>query len=82
MIIVGVGCASEAGVAEFGRRRIIDFTPPGKSMFYDGPGGDFMRKMGAAPDVPQQADDLLAFLVDEAAARAGPRRIAWMTTMA
>lgn len=64
MIIVGVGCASEAGVTEFGRRRNIDLTPPGKSMFFDGPGGDFMRKMGA-PTAPQQADDLLAFLVDE-----------------
>jgi predicted alpha/beta superfamily hydrolase len=65
LIIVGIGCASEEGLAEYGRRRIIDLTPPGKSMFYDGPGGDFMRKMGAALDSPQQADDLLNFLVDE-----------------
>jgi predicted alpha/beta superfamily hydrolase len=34
-------------------------------MFYDGPGGDLMRKMGAPEGQPQQADDLLAFLVDE-----------------
>jgi predicted alpha/beta superfamily hydrolase len=65
MIIVGVGCASEAGVAEYGRRRSIDLTPPGKSMLYDGPGGDFMRKLGVPTDGSQQADDLLAFLVDE-----------------
>jgi uncharacterized protein len=65
MIIVGVGCTSEAGVAEYGRRRIIDLTPPGKSMLYDGPGGDFMRKLGVPADLSQQADDLLAFLVDE-----------------
>jgi predicted alpha/beta superfamily hydrolase len=66
MIIVGVGCASEAGVAEYGRRRGIDFAPPGKSMMFDGPGGDFFRKMGM-PDKGgvQGADDLLAFLVDE-----------------
>lgn len=65
MIIVSVGCASGAGVAEYGRRRGIDLTPPGKSMFYDGPGGDFMRKLGAPEGAPQQADQLLAFLVDE-----------------
>jgi len=64
MIIVAVGCASEAGAAEFGRRRVIDFTPPGASFFYDGPGSDFLRKLGA-PEMPRQADDLLAFLVDE-----------------
>jgi predicted alpha/beta superfamily hydrolase len=65
MIIVGVGCASEAGVAEYGRRRTIDLTPPGKSMLYDGPGGDFMRKLGVPDGGSQQADDLLDFLVDE-----------------
>lgn len=66
MIVVAVGCASDAGVMEQARRRAIDLTPPGKTMFYDGPGGDFMRKLGA-PDggAPQQADDLLAFLIDE-----------------
>jgi predicted alpha/beta superfamily hydrolase len=70
MIVVGVGCASEAGVAEYGRRRSIDLTPPGRSMLFDGPGGDYMRKLGGASmqaldDMPRQADDLLAFLVDE-----------------
>jgi predicted alpha/beta superfamily hydrolase len=65
MIIVSVGCPSKAGVAEYGRRRIIDLTPPGKSMLYDGPGGDFMRKLGVQDGAPQHADDLLAFLVDE-----------------
>lgn len=65
MIIVGVGCASEAGAAEFGRRRSIDFTPPGKSVLFDGPGGDYFRKLGVPEGGEQKADDLLAFLVDE-----------------
>ncbi len=65
MIIVAVGCASEAGAAEFTRRRSIDFMPPAKSMLFDGPGGDFIRKLGAPDDGARQADDLLAFLVDE-----------------
>jgi predicted alpha/beta superfamily hydrolase len=64
MIIVAVGCASQAGVAEYGRRRMIDLAPPGKSMLFDGPGGDFMRKLGM-PEGAQQGEDLLAFLVDE-----------------
>jgi hypothetical protein len=66
MIVVGVGCASEAGVIEQGRRRAIDLTPPGKTVFYEGPGGDYLRKL-SGPDgaMPQQADDFLAFLVDE-----------------
>src|SRR6185312_10440664 len=41
MIIVGVGCSSDAGVAECGRRRAIDFAPPGKTILFDGPGGDY-----------------------------------------
>ena len=66
MIIVGVGCASEAGATEFGRRRSIDFAPPGKSILFDGPGGDYFRKLGVPEEgTRQQADDLLAFLVDE-----------------
>lgn len=66
MIIVGVGGASEAGAAEFGRRRSIDFAPPGKSILFDGPGGDYFRKLGVPEEgTRQQADDLLAFLVDE-----------------
>jgi len=65
MIIVGVGCASEAGAAEFGRRRSIDFTPPGKSILFDGLGGDYFRKLGVPEGGEQKADDLLAFLVDE-----------------
>jgi predicted alpha/beta superfamily hydrolase len=66
MIVVGVGCPSEAGTAEFGRRRSIDFAPPGKSMYFDGPGGDYFRKLGMPEGgLRQQADDLLAFLVDE-----------------
>jgi predicted alpha/beta superfamily hydrolase len=66
MIVVSVGCPSEAGIAEFGRRRSIDFTPPGKVMFFDGPGGEYFRKLGA-PDnaLPRQANDFLTFLVDE-----------------
>lgn len=65
MIVVGVGCPSEAGVTEFGRRRAIDFAPPGKSMYFDGPGADYFRKLGMPEGGAQQADDLLAFLVDE-----------------
>ncbi len=65
MIIVAVGCASEAGAAEFGRRRSIDFAPPGKSILFDGPGGDYFRKLGVPEGGEQKADDLLAFLVDE-----------------
>lgn len=65
MIVVGVGCPSDAGVTEFGRRRAIDFAPPGKSMYYDGPGVDYFRKLGMPEGGKQQADDLLAFLVEE-----------------
>ena len=64
MIVVGVGCAGEEGVAEFGRRRIIDLVPPGTSIFFDGPCSDFLRKM----DIPigaRQAHDMLTFLIDE-----------------
>lgn len=66
MIVIGIGCPSEAGAAEFGRRRAIDFAPPGPTILFDGPGGDYFRKMGV-PDSGQQqkADDLLALLVDE-----------------
>ena len=65
MIIVGVGCSSDAGAAEFGRRRAIDFTPPGRSILFDGPGGEYFRKLGVPDGGLQKADDLLAFLVDE-----------------
>jgi predicted alpha/beta superfamily hydrolase len=65
MIVAGVGCPSEAGVMEFGRRRAIDFAPPGKSMYFDGPGAGYFRKLGMPEGGAQQADDLLAFLVDE-----------------
>lgn len=65
MIIVGVGCTSDAGASEFGRRRSIDFAPPGKSILFDGPGGDYFRKLGVPEGGAQQADDFLAFLVDE-----------------
>lgn len=66
MIIVGVGCPSDAGATEFGRRRAIDFMPPGRSMLFDGPGGEYFRKLGVPESGQQQkADDLLAFLVDE-----------------
>jgi len=65
MIIVGVGCSSDAGAAEFGRRRAIDFTPPGRSILFDGPGGDYFRQLGVPDGGLQKADDLLAFLVEE-----------------
>lgn len=66
MIVVGVGCTSDAGAAEFGRRRAIDFAPPGRNILFDGPGGDYFRKLGVPEDGQQQkADAFLAFLVDE-----------------
>jgi predicted alpha/beta superfamily hydrolase len=66
MIVVGVGCPSDAGPAEFGRRRSIDFAPPGRNILFDGPGGDYFRKLGVPEDGGrQQADDFLAFVVDE-----------------
>lgn len=67
MIVVGVGCPSEAGAAEFGRRRATDFTPPGPNMLFDGPGGDYFRRLGVPEKdgPPQQAGDFLAFLVDQ-----------------
>lgn len=65
MIVVAVGCPSEAGAAEFGRRRAIDFAPPGPSILFDGPGGEYFRKLGVPDGTPQKADKLLAFLVDE-----------------
>jgi uncharacterized protein len=64
MIVVGFGCASGAGAVEYARRRRIDFAPPGKSIFFDGPGGEFCRKLNI-PELPQRGDDLLAFLIDE-----------------
>lgn len=65
MIIVGVGCAGDAGVAEFNRRRTIDFTPPGNAFLFEGPGGDFLRGQGVPDEGAKQADDLLTFLIDE-----------------
>ena len=66
MIIVSVGCPAEEGPAEFGRRRAVDFAPPGDSILFDGPGGDYFRELGVPEEGgKQQADDLLAFLVDE-----------------
>ncbi|MBP7336730.1 alpha/beta hydrolase-fold protein [Niveispirillum sp.] len=65
MIVVGVGCNSDAGMAEFGRRRAIDFTPPGRNILFDGPGGDYFRALGVPEDGQQQkADHFLDFLVD------------------
>jgi predicted alpha/beta superfamily hydrolase len=65
MFVVAVGCSNADGAAEFGRRRSIDFCPPGGGMGYEGPGGDFMRKLGMPDDGQGQADDLLAFMIDE-----------------
>jgi predicted alpha/beta superfamily hydrolase len=65
IIVVAVGCPSDAGPAEFGRRRAIDFMPPGRSMLFDGPGGEYFRKLGVPEGGQQKADDFLAFLVDE-----------------
>jgi predicted alpha/beta superfamily hydrolase len=68
MIVVGIGCPSKAGVREYGRRRNIDLAPPGKTMGYDGPAGDFMRKhqpAEAGGGARQAGDQFLTFLVDE-----------------
>lgn len=66
MIVVAVGCPTAAGPVEFTYRRNIDFAPPGKTLFYDGPGGDLLRKrLGAATKGEQKGDAFLAFLVDE-----------------
>jgi predicted alpha/beta superfamily hydrolase len=65
MIVVSVGCPSDAGAAEFGRRRAVDFMPPGKSILFDGPGGEYFRNLGVPETAEQKADDLLAFLIDE-----------------
>lgn len=65
MIVVGVGASSDAGATEFGRRRAIDFAPPGPTILFDGPGGEYFRRLGVPEGGRQQADDLLAFLVDE-----------------
>ena len=65
MIVVGVGCSSDAGAAEFGRRRAIDFAPPGQTLLFEGPGGEYFRKLGVPDGGLQKADDLLAFLIDE-----------------
>lgn len=64
MIVVGFGCASEAGAAEFARRRLTDFAPPGKSILFGGPAREFLSKLHPQ-DSPQRADDLLDFIVDE-----------------
>ncbi|MEO8452562.1 MAG: alpha/beta hydrolase-fold protein [Gemmatimonadota bacterium] len=66
LIIVGVGCSSAAGLAEYSRRRVIELTPPGNQLFYDGPGGDYFKKLAPEYSTPQRADAFLAFLVDEA----------------
>jgi predicted alpha/beta superfamily hydrolase len=66
VIIVGVGCPSDLGLLEFGRRRATDFAPPGKQYFFDGPGADLMKKLTPPDAQPQQkGDDLLAFLIDD-----------------
>lgn len=65
LIIVGVGCSSKEGIREYARRRTIDMAPPGKTMLFDGPGADYMRKHKEPDGGPQKGDALLAFLVDE-----------------
>jgi predicted alpha/beta superfamily hydrolase len=67
MIVVSVGCPSELGATETGLRRSIDFTPPGKSLLFDGPGSDYFRQLGVPEQdgPPQKADELLAFLIDD-----------------
>lgn len=66
LIIVGVGCPGEEGLAEWQRRRGVDFTPPGADFYWDGPGSDFFKRLGGGPSLPGQANDFLAFLIDSA----------------
>ncbi|MEE3331367.1 MAG: alpha/beta hydrolase-fold protein [Myxococcota bacterium] len=68
MIIVGVGMPSELGMAEFVRRRITDFAPPGDKFFADGVAGDALKnsQYGAyVGSLPRKGDKFLDFLIDE-----------------
>lgn len=65
MIVVGVGCPAAAGAAEWSRRRRIDFYPPGKTPYWQGPGSDYVAASVGGMEGPRQADDFLGFLVDE-----------------
>jgi uncharacterized protein len=70
MIVVAVGAAPEVGLAEYGMRRVSDFCPPGKDMFYSGLAGERLKAMSQAMSppgtaaLPQLADRFLTFLVD------------------
>jgi len=52
MIVVGVGSPSEAGLAEFSRRRAIEFCPSGASMLHDGPGAVWAESIGPKDNPP------------------------------
>ncbi|HET9694730.1 MAG TPA: alpha/beta hydrolase-fold protein [Steroidobacteraceae bacterium] len=64
IIIVGVGSRSEEGLAGIGRR-MMDFSPPGPDYFPPGEAGAAWQALAPLPEFPHQADDFLAFLVDE-----------------
>jgi uncharacterized protein len=62
-ILIGIGHDPAIGFAECAARRAEDFAvPAGEERYFDGPGGDFLRQF--TPPARQNADALLAFLVD------------------
>lgn len=64
MIVVGVGSASEEGLAGVGRR-VMDFSPPGKGYAPPGVAGARWSALVPMPDFPHRADAFLGLLVDE-----------------
>ncbi|MGZ6018205.1 MAG: alpha/beta hydrolase [Phenylobacterium sp.] len=65
LIVVAVGCPIEAGALEWGRRRNIEFVPPGGDIYWEGVQGDIFRRMLGSNRPPAgHADLFLDFLVD------------------
>jgi predicted alpha/beta superfamily hydrolase len=67
MVVVAVGTPRAAPITEWGRRRSIEFAPPGRGGLFTGLGAEVMRKRAGDQllGIPQKGDDFLAFLVDE-----------------
>jgi len=64
MIVIGIGSPASDGLAGVGRR-IMEFSPPGKSYAPPGLGGQRFKELAPIPDFPHRADAFLALLVDE-----------------